>query len=938
MAFLVDLFASRSLENPSTPLSAPDDWLGDALGSFKASSGVRVNRETALTYSPIYKGVSLIAGDVGKLPMHVDRIEARGRIRHVEHPAYALLRWKPNDAMTASQFKETLQGHAILDGNGYAYIWRDGAGRPIELSILAPRQVTPVRYNGVLWYVYQFLDGETRKLPYTDILHIKGFSFDGLVGYNLVHKARESIGWGMAMQTYGSVFFRNNATPRVVLEHPGRMRAEAATNLRTSWERLHAGLENAHRTAVLEEGMKAQILSISAKDAQLLEGMKFSLVDVANWLKLPPHKVGADITTAYASLEQENQAYLDDCLDLWLVKWEEECWDKLLTEREKRSMALEVRFDRKQLVRANLSERTVFYTAMMQWGAYSPNDVLMAEGENPQPGDLGDVYYRPLNMQMVKEGGDEEKAAAGGATAILDVPDVRQPNRYSCGAAASMCVGKFFEVGPDSIQEWEAALGTTLEKSTHPMRIVQYLSQLGLAVTAAQGMTIDDLRMFVSKGCPVICPVQDYGDQREPGAAFLYGHYLTVIGVIDNYVICQDSSEDDVIAPGADSIQADGKIIIDADTWMEAWHDQDADGNKYINFGIAVAQELDQPGPEDSDEDVAPSSDAEGDQGDQDEDGQADRPQNKDQDDTPTGRSKSKRCGGPGSGVPGPCGQPKDASPNADQKTKDAAQAYAEADNKTHGKAWHLLTRPDSPDFNDPNRVAAENSIDKQIEAAGKNFVKSYQTDADQKSGNTVYWMNGEKKLSVYNSKRGTDEGGVIVEREQGTTKIKLMPTDTPQEAEKKINKILGIKSANAAEVTATQRAGMLRALSQMLTDACRRMVKRVGLHAERAAADPKKYTAWLDSIAADHGDAVRDAFTPATRALEAMDLGGESPADWMLAEVTRAFSRLADTCTRAELPTAVSAAADLLVESLPATAVNRFIESKAAKRPEGKK
>ena len=446
MGFLTTLFESRSAENPSTPLSAPDDWLGDALGSYKSSSGVRVNRETALTYSAIWKGTTLIAGDVGRIPTHIDKLNPQGREHARTHRAYNLLRNKPNDAMTAMPFKMTLQGHAILDGNGYAYIWRNGDGSPRELMILAPNRVTPVRYNGVLWYIYQFDNGEQRKLAAMDVIHIKGFSFDGLVGYNLIHKARESVGWAMAMQTYGAIFFRNNATPRVVLEHPSRMKADAAKNLRDSWERLHSGLENQHRTAVLEEGMKANVLSISARDAQLIDQMKFTFIDVANWLKLPPHKVGGDGRTAYASLAQENQAYLDDCLDGWLVTWEEECRDKLLTEEEKAANSHEVRFDRKQLVRANLGERNTFYTNMLQWGVYSPDMVLHEEGENAQPNGTGKVYYRPLNMAIVDQDGNVVSMAPNADAQpdgkVTDVPmptsgDGGEPDAEGGGGAAA---------------------------------------------------------------------------------------------------------------------------------------------------------------------------------------------------------------------------------------------------------------------------------------------------------------------------------------------------------------------------------------------------------------------------------------------------------------------------------------------------------------------
>jgi HK97 family phage portal protein len=422
-----------------------------------------------------------------------------------------------------------MMGHALLDGNGYSYITRDEAARPIQLTLLAPRQVTPIRVNGVLWYVYQFIDGEMLKFPATDILHIKGFSYDGLIGYNLVHKARESLGLGLAIETYGGIFFRNNARPNIVLQAPHRLSDKAKQNLRESWERLHAGLENAHRTAILEEGLQAKEMTITAEAAQLIEQKKFSLTDVANWLGIPVHKVGGEGRTAYNSLEQENQSYLDEGLDPWLLKWEEECRDKLLTEYQKKRMTHRVWFDRSQLLRANQASRGDFYTKMLTAGVITVDEARAEEGKNPLPDGAGEITYHPANMTVVPVGPEPDEDEATPADAadlgkeLLDLEDVRQPTHWSCGAAAAMATGRYFGKGPVTIEEWIEALGTDLAQSTDPMRIVAYLSSLGLAVTACHDLTVDDLREFWKKGMPVICCVQDWGDRRGRGPTSFTG-------------------------------------------------------------------------------------------------------------------------------------------------------------------------------------------------------------------------------------------------------------------------------------------------------------------------------------------------------------------------------------------------------------------------------
>jgi HK97 family phage portal protein len=473
--------SSRSIENPSTPLSAPDDWLGDALGSFKASSGARVNRETALTLSAIWRGVSLIARDCGKLPCFVEkRAGPRGWNHDHQHPAYYLLRHRPNDVMTAFVFRQAIQGHAVLDGNGYAYISRLASGAPEQLLLLMPRQVTPLRVNGRLWYVYQFLDGEQRKIPGEDIIHIKGFSYDGLVGYNLVHKAREQLGGYMARQTFGNIFFRNNARPNVVLTTPARLSDKARLNLRESWERMGSGLENSHRTAILEEGVNVKELSINARDAQLIAALKMDLIDVANFLGVPVHKVGGEGRTAYNSLEQENQAYLDEGLDPWLIGHEEEYREKLLTEEEKRTDSHRMRFERKELLRANLEGRGNYYVRGRQWGWLSVNDIRHEEGQNPVDGEAGETYLTPLNMVAVKAGSTigpspATPAVDGGASG----QPRSEPSAADSGERRPVLSARWGPVLGDAVRRIITRFGHQAERAAaKPGRFLDWLDQL----------------------------------------------------------------------------------------------------------------------------------------------------------------------------------------------------------------------------------------------------------------------------------------------------------------------------------------------------------------------------------------------------------------------------------------------------------------------------
>lgn len=384
-------------DNPRFSLNDPQAW-DVFLGGQPAVSGVRVTRETALTYAPWWRGVNLIAGDVAKLPLNVCKLVNETSRPDPTHPAWPFLRRKPSDYSTAFTFKEVVTGHAITQGNGYAYIERDGAGRILALLVLDPIAVTPVRENGRLLYVVEAPDLDPRKVPAEDMLHIRGFSPDGLQGYSVFDKARESIGLGIGARKFGSVFLRNNARPNVALEVPKSLTETQLQDLRKGWEGMQGGLENAHRVAIIQGGAKLVPFSINATDAQLIETRQFEIREVALWIGVPPHKLGDSTKASYNSLEQENQDYLDTGLDPWLVRWEEESRDKLLTDEEKADETHDVIFDRKRLIRADMTGRSNYYqkaTGNRPW--MTPDEVRAEEGMEPQGGDAA-TLKDPLNM------------------------------------------------------------------------------------------------------------------------------------------------------------------------------------------------------------------------------------------------------------------------------------------------------------------------------------------------------------------------------------------------------------------------------------------------------------------------------------------------------------------------------------------------------------
>jgi HK97 family phage portal protein len=338
----------------------------------------------------------VISGDLAQLPLVVYRRTEDGREPARDHPAYPLLRRAPNPQMHAANFIEMLTHHALGWGAGRAVILRDARGDPVSLVPLLPDRTWTESVDGQL--VHVTLLGESREpraFNDQDVLCVLGLGFDGVNAYSVVTMARNAIGLALAEEKHGARTFRHGAVPRVVLETPQKLRPEEAEKLMRDWNAVHAGVENAAKTAVLHAGLTVKPLSISPVDAQWLEGRAFQRVEIAGWFNLPPHKLGDSARTSYASLEQENLAYLQSCLGYWMAKWEAECYRKLLRAREQVEETHYVEFNTAKLLRADMQARYAAYAIGISHEFLSPDEVRERENLNRRPDGQGGVYRNP---------------------------------------------------------------------------------------------------------------------------------------------------------------------------------------------------------------------------------------------------------------------------------------------------------------------------------------------------------------------------------------------------------------------------------------------------------------------------------------------------------------------------------------------------------------
>ena len=569
--------------------STDERFWSEVFEGRKSIAGVSVSEDSALNYSAYYRAISLIAGSSSTLPIHIyKRISESKREKLDGHPLEAMLNQESNPDMDAATFRETIQAHVLGWGNGYAEIIRAGP-RPVRLEILQPNRVKAKRgADGAIAYEVKEDNGVSITLEALDVFHLKNLGGDGLTGWSIARRAKESLGLSLAAEKFGSAFFGNGSRPGGFIKFPGVMKEEAWRKFRESFYEVHGGPQKFGKVGLLEAGMDWVAVGIPPEDAQFLETRRFQVAEIARWFGVPAHLLGDLERATHSNIEVQGIEFLVYCLRYWLVKWEKAINRILLSEAERRQ-GLYAEFVTDSLLRTDLVTRYNAYNVGVNGGWLSVNDVRQRENLEPV-GEAGDIYRFPANMMDVatllppgeSETLDSADSADGDNGAdLLDISDVRQINDWDCGVAATQSVCEFFGVGEKSYQDYITELEATPEDGTQPEAIVDYLNDQGLVTTSGPGMTIDDLRFFFEHGQPVIVPLQMYGTTPEYDQEEIQnrtGHYVVVIGVGLGQVFFQDPSA--------------GRQMLPASEFDKIWHDMEADGVVDEHFGIAVGKEV----------------------------------------------------------------------------------------------------------------------------------------------------------------------------------------------------------------------------------------------------------------------------------------------------------------------------------------------------------
>jgi len=417
MSFLGNALSGLSM---LAPAPTADFWYQPT--GQQTAAGIKITDDIALTYSAVACATRVLGEGVGILPCELfQRKPDGGKRPATEHPLYRIVHSRPNSQMSPIHFKEQETARLVNSGNSYSEIQRTQGNRIANLWPIHPSRVTPNRRSdGTVYYDVRQENGSCRQISWENMLHVPGtLSDDSLTGKGVITLARENIAMGLTTERFGQSFFRNNAKPGGIIEHPGKLKDIGVQNLRRSWNAVHQGSGNVGNVGILEEGAKFHELGFNAEDAQFLQTRNANITDFARWYRIPPHMLYDLLRSTNNNIEHQGAEFITYSLMPWLVRWEESMSVQLLTEAEQQEYFFE--FNVSALLRGDAVARATAFQIKFQNSATTVNEYRAMENEN-SIGPEGDKRFVMANLKSLETVACEEVAAQCANDAAMNPP------------------------------------------------------------------------------------------------------------------------------------------------------------------------------------------------------------------------------------------------------------------------------------------------------------------------------------------------------------------------------------------------------------------------------------------------------------------------------------------------------------------------------------
>lgn len=345
-------------------------------------SGKRVNQQQALQLSTVWACVRLIAETMATLPLALYLKKGDGsRTLAVNHPLYSVIHSQPNASTTAVTFWECVVYSLLLWGNSYCEIKRSG-GVIIALNFLRPdwMQTPKNRNTGALEYWYtDNITGNRRQIAEADMMHVLGFSTDGVCGVSPVTAGAQVFGQAAVTDEAAAKSFSNGMRASGFLQTESILTDPQRKQLKGELEAFR-GRKDAGGVMVIEAKSSYSPLSMNPKDAQLLESRAWNVEELCRWFRVPPFMVGhSEKSTSWGTgIEQQMIGFITFVLRPWCVRIEQGINKSCLSVAEK-ARGYYAEFGLEGLLRGDSASRAAFYGIMIDKGILTRDEVRTLE-------------------------------------------------------------------------------------------------------------------------------------------------------------------------------------------------------------------------------------------------------------------------------------------------------------------------------------------------------------------------------------------------------------------------------------------------------------------------------------------------------------------------------------------------------------------------------
>lgn len=472
--------------------------------SAPSASGPIVSEDTALACAAVWACVRVISEAISQLPWRVYKMtESGSEPVAMTMEANKRLYYQPNGYQTPAIWREVMLKNALLHGNAYAEIGRDGSNRPSSMVPIHPRRVQ-IEWVGdeTLLYIVHNEDGSRppRTIEQRDMFHLRGLGND-MMGMSVIQYGANAVGLAIGQEQHMSSLMKNGSRPGGLLTPAGSLTREAALKVREEWQAAYGGATNVGRTALLSHGMSYTPLAIPNEDMELLASRKFSVTEICRLFRVPPHLVYDLDRATFSNIEHQAIEFVQYSLVPWIKKLEEEADAKLISRGMQPYMFTKINVN--GLLRGDFQSRATGYQLLMDRGVLSINDVRDLEDMNKV--DDGDKRMVPMNMTTLEKLGEEPEPQAAPALAT-PTEDEDQDNMMDLARPAIRAAGQRILARELAALRKACERGDTERVRTFYAGQRDYIKDqlaplLGLLKAAGRDLDLDGLAVGMTDAC-----------------------------------------------------------------------------------------------------------------------------------------------------------------------------------------------------------------------------------------------------------------------------------------------------------------------------------------------------------------------------------------------------------------------------------------------------